>query len=186
MGSDKGKGMEVLRGIQWVSKAAYNVAHILGNIILAVMFLFLLVGVFFRYLLGSPLSWTDETAMILIVWMAFFGASMGVRERTHVGTEAFLALFPFYTRKIIIMASDCLIGFFSVYLIIFGWKISLVGIGQRTVYWGVSYFWLYLSVAVGGFLLLIQVISLLIEDVQRYRNPEKESRSGVSSKELVC
>jgi TRAP-type transport system small permease protein len=141
------------------------------------MFLFLLAGVLFRYVLGSPLSWTDEAAMILIVWMAFFGASMGVRERTHVGTEAFLALFPSNTRKMIIIVSDCLIGFFSVYLIIFGWKISIVGMGQKTVYFGVSYFWLYLSVAVGGFLLLVQVISLLIEDVQRFHNPGKNPRS---------
>jgi TRAP-type C4-dicarboxylate transport system permease small subunit len=174
---DMGKGMEVLRGIQLVSRAAYKVAHFLGNLILVVMFIFLLVGVFCRYILRSPLGWTDETAQILIVWMAFFGASIGVKERTHVGTEAFLALFPTHVRKIIVIACDCLIAFFSAYLIIFGWKISMVGLGQKTVYWGVTYFWLYLSVAAGGFLLLIQVISLLIDEVQRLRNPEMQYHS---------
>jgi TRAP-type transport system small permease protein len=179
--------MGMLRSIQWVSRAAYSVAHFLGNVILAVMFLFLVAGVLFRYVLGSPLSWTDEAAMILIVWMAFFGASMGVKERTHVGAEVFLALFPSYLRKVVMIVIDSLVGFFSVYLMIFGWRIAVVGAGQKTLFWGISYFYLYLSVAVGGFLLLIQVILLIIEDLQRFHNPEKPvHHSEMLSKDSIC
>lgn len=161
--------MEVLRIINLISKAAYKIANLLGNIILAGMLLFLLAGVVFRYLLNSPLSWTDESGMILVVWMVFFGASIGVKERTHVGTEAFLALFPVFIRKIITILIDVLIAFFAAYLMVFGWKISIVGAGQRTVYWEVSYFFLYLSISAGGFLLLIQAITIIIEDLQRLR-----------------
>jgi TRAP-type C4-dicarboxylate transport system permease small subunit len=164
-----------MKAISWVSKAAEKTATFLGALILAVMLAFMTAGVVFRYLLNSPLAWTDETAMILIVWMVFFGASIGVRERTHVGTAAFLSLFPSRFRKIIVISTDLLIAFFSAYLMVFGWKISLVGTGQQTVYWGVSYFYLYLSISAGGLLLLIQSISIIIDDLQQFggwKNPD--------------
>jgi TRAP-type transport system small permease protein len=164
-----GKGMEVLRGVQWVSKVAYKTANLLGSLILALMLIFLLAGVVFRYVLHSPLAWTDESAMILVIWMVLFGASIGVKERTHVGTESFLSLFPIHVRKIILILVDSLIAFFGAYLMVFGWKISIVGAGQHTVYWGIPYFYLYLSISIGGALLLIQAISLIIDDLQRLR-----------------
>ena len=162
-------------GIEWISKAAVKTANLLGNIILALIFLLLLAGVIFRYVLSSPLSWTDESAMILVVWMVFFGASIGVKERTHVGTEAFLSFFPNYVRSVIILVTDLIIGFFAAYLMFFGWKISIVGAGQRTIYWGIPYFYLYLSISMGGFLLLIQSIAIIIADLNRLkssRNPD--------------
>lgn len=168
------RGITVLRGIQWLSKAAFKIAHLLGNLILAAMFLFLLAGVIFRYVLNSPLSWTDESAMILVVWMAFFGAGMGVKERTHVGTDAFLRLFPLFLRRIIVIGVDSLIGLFAAYLMVFGWRISITSAGQKTVFFGISYFYLYLSVSIGGLLLLVQAISIIVEDFQRLRDPEKE------------
>ena len=167
--------MEMLRVIERLSKAANKAANLLGNLILFFMLVILLAGVIFRYVLHSPLPWTDETAMILVVWMVFFGASIGVKERTHVGTEAFLSFFPFFVTKIIFLVIDLLIAFFAAYLIVFGWKISIVGAGQRTIYWGIPYFYLYLSISVGGFLMLIQAITIIIDDLQRLKkskNPD--------------
>ena len=167
--------MEALRILQWVSNAANKAANLLGNLILALMLVTLLAGVIFRYVLNSPLSWTGESTMILVVWMVFFGASIGVKERTHVGTEAFLSLFPIFVRKIILVVTDLLIAFFAAYLMVFGWRISIVGEGQHTIFFGIPFFYLYLSISVGGFLLLIQAITVIIEDLQRFKtskNPD--------------
>jgi TRAP-type C4-dicarboxylate transport system permease small subunit len=39
--------------------------------------------VFFRYVLESPLSFTEEIARFLTIWTALLGASLGVRSGSH-------------------------------------------------------------------------------------------------------
>jgi TRAP-type C4-dicarboxylate transport system permease small subunit len=43
----------------------------------------LLLGVFFRYVVGTALSWSGELAMFLFTWMIFLAGSIGVREGFH-------------------------------------------------------------------------------------------------------
>jgi TRAP-type C4-dicarboxylate transport system permease small subunit len=167
--------MMVVRMIQWLSRVAYKAANLAGNVLLGCTFLILLAGVVFRYVFHYPLAWPEETSMIFLVWMVFFGASMGLKERSHVGIMAFLFLFPARVRDAVSIIVDCLVGFFAAYLMVFGWKISVfAGSTQSTIYWGVPYFYLYLSVAVGGFLLLIQACALIMEDIQNVLSSQKE------------
>jgi TRAP-type C4-dicarboxylate transport system permease small subunit len=162
------------KGIESLSRGAYKFANFAGNLLLLLMFSIVFFGVFCRYVLHHSLAWPEETSMILIVWMSLFGASMGLKDRGHVGTAAFLSLLPEYARKAMGIFIDGLAGFFGGYLLVFGWKISVfVGAGQRTVYWGIPYFYLYLSLSVGGLLLLIQAVALISEDIRRFRNPER-------------
>jgi TRAP-type transport system small permease protein len=167
------------REIQRLSHAAYKFANFAGNLLLLLMFSVVFFGVFCRYALHYSLAWPEETSMIFIVWMSLFGASMGLKDRAHVGTVAFLSLLPEYARKVMGLLIDALVGFFGGYLMVFGWKISVfVGAGQRTVYWGIPYFYLYLCLSIGGLLLLIQAVALISEDIRRLLNPGKPDASS--------
>jgi len=44
----------------------------------------LLLGVFYRYVLQSSLSWTGEAALFAFTWVVFLASSLGVREGFHV------------------------------------------------------------------------------------------------------
>ena len=161
------------RKIQMLSRVTYRIANTAGNVLLGMMFIFLLMGVICRYVLRYPLAWPEETSMILLVWMVFFGASMALKDRRHVGIIVFVALFPSRVRNAIMIAVDSLMGLFSGYLMVFGWKISVfAGASQTTQYWGIPYFYVYLSVSVGGLLLLIQAFSLILEDIQAVLSSE--------------
>ena len=41
-------------------------------------------GVFTRYVLRQPLSWTDELATILLLWLAMLGAVVAYRRSEHI------------------------------------------------------------------------------------------------------
>jgi TRAP-type C4-dicarboxylate transport system permease small subunit len=43
----------------------------------------LILGVFFRYVIGTALSWSGELAMFLFTWLIFLAGSLGVREGFH-------------------------------------------------------------------------------------------------------
>ena len=40
-------------------------------------------GIFFRFVLNDSLSWADEVAMLLLVWMTFLGAALAMRDKAH-------------------------------------------------------------------------------------------------------
>lgn len=44
----------------------------------------LLLGVFFRYVVQSSLSWSEEVAILGFTWVVLLTASLGVREDSHV------------------------------------------------------------------------------------------------------
>lgn len=50
----------------------------------AIMIGSLLLGVFFRYVVQSSLSWSDEMAILAFTWVVFLVSSLCVREDSHV------------------------------------------------------------------------------------------------------
>lgn len=50
--------------------------------------------VFCRYVLNHPLSWPEEVAKLAFVWGSFFGATVGVRRKSHIAIEALVLVLP--------------------------------------------------------------------------------------------
>lgn len=61
---------------------------------IGVMGIVLLLQVFARYVFSSPLTWSEELARYLFVWICFIGAGYGVRHHLHIEMEAIFKLFP--------------------------------------------------------------------------------------------
>jgi TRAP-type C4-dicarboxylate transport system permease small subunit len=61
----------------------------------------LLSQVFFRYILNSPLIWTEELARYLLVWVTFLGINYGIRHRAHIEMEYFFNKFPRILQRVI-------------------------------------------------------------------------------------
>jgi TRAP-type C4-dicarboxylate transport system permease small subunit len=66
----------------------------IGGALCALLFgamtLVVIVGVFFRYVINSPLSWTEEVSRYLMIWGASVGISLGIRSQEHVGLTVIL------------------------------------------------------------------------------------------------
>jgi TRAP-type C4-dicarboxylate transport system permease small subunit len=56
--------------------------------------LVLFAGVVARYLLRSPLVWSDELASILFLWLAMLGAVVAFRRSEHMRMTTFVAMAP--------------------------------------------------------------------------------------------
>jgi TRAP-type transport system small permease protein len=51
-------------------------------------------AVFFRYVLNDPLTWTEETIVLLFTWMLFAGLASAFRTRMHIRIDALLIALP--------------------------------------------------------------------------------------------
>lgn len=75
--------------IKTVRALASKLAEILCVLGFAALFIIFVLQVFFRYVLNDPLSWTQEVAGILYVWIVCIGAATIVKERDHVSFDLF-------------------------------------------------------------------------------------------------
>jgi TRAP-type C4-dicarboxylate transport system permease small subunit len=86
-------------------------------IILAAMALVVAGNVFCRFLLHFSLSWGDELALILMVWLTFLGAAVAVREKAHYAFDYLVRNLPpkpqktfkQFTHVVSILAISCLL-----------------------------------------------------------------------------
>ncbi|PKM54158.1 MAG: TRAP transporter small permease [Firmicutes bacterium HGW-Firmicutes-5] len=58
------------------------------------MIIVIFMQVIFRFIFNNPLSWSEELARYLFVWITFLGASICARERGHIGMDFVVSKFP--------------------------------------------------------------------------------------------
>lgn len=52
------------------------------------------VHVFFRYVVKSPLTWSEEATRYLFIWFVFLGISYGIKNDTHIRVNIIETLYP--------------------------------------------------------------------------------------------
>ena len=82
----------------WATAAASRVENGIGRLIEAVVGLLVVVemlilfsGVVSRYVFHRPLTWSDELASILFLWLAMLGAVVAYRRLDHMRMGALVA-----------------------------------------------------------------------------------------------
>ena len=57
--------------------------------------------VIFRYVLGTPLSHTDEIAQVALTWLTFTGAASLYRRRGHIEIDVITGLLPHWAARLV-------------------------------------------------------------------------------------
>lgn len=78
----------------WVSfdRALAFITEGPAAVLVALETLILLAGVISRYVFNSPLTWSDELASILFLWLAMLGAVIALRRDEHMRLTTFLGM----------------------------------------------------------------------------------------------
>lgn len=92
-----------------------------------------IVAVIYRKGLNSSLSWYDEVAEIMLIWVTYFGSALAALRRKHIGFDGFLLSLPLAARTTAFVISEILvIGFFAL-LTYGGWIVFKVVEGDSLV-----------------------------------------------------
>ncbi len=98
-----------------------HVIETIGAVLLSAMTLIIFWQVITRFkIINVPTPWTEEVALMLLVWFGLAGAAIGIRKESHIGVEFVTALFPTSFQKYINSFVGLLIVVFSVFLFIEG------------------------------------------------------------------
>lgn len=77
----------------------------LGSALMVGIVVAVILQVFVRYVLKASLPWTEELARYIMIWGAFVGAWLGVREKAHFSIEAVAGRLGASGRWIVTVAS---------------------------------------------------------------------------------
>lgn len=91
----------------------------------------MLVSIFFRYVLNSSLSWTDEVIRFAFVWFALLGAAIVFRDNAAIRVDIVPELLPPRLRVFLDKAGRCLIVAFYGFLLVAGMLWTLKTQGTR-------------------------------------------------------
>lgn len=87
------------RSIQKVDKCLSMIENAVIILGLSAMFLILLAQVIMRYVLSRPLTWSEEAARFIFVYVSFIGISYAYRQKGHIRMEVVVNLFPQAVRR---------------------------------------------------------------------------------------
>lgn len=141
------------RSVLWY--VLLRLPELLTASLIALLVIFLSLAVISRYLFDVGISWSDEAARLMFVWIVFIGFAIGVRHRAHIGVEWFVDLLPVGARRVVTVIQDVALLVFSVF---FFWQ-SIVTVRfsfiQMMPGLDVSIAWLYMSVVAASVLMIL-------------------------------
>ncbi|MEM6584890.1 MAG: TRAP transporter small permease [Pseudomonadota bacterium] len=80
--------------------------------------------VFGRFVLNSSPSWTEQAALILMIWYVFFAAAAGVWERFHIRIEILEQRLSARRRRDLRVAIHLLVAVFGLVLLVYGLQLA--------------------------------------------------------------
>ncbi|MEW6623447.1 MAG: TRAP transporter small permease [Bacillota bacterium] len=117
-----------------------------------------------RYLQLFSIPWSEELARYIMVWLAYIGASLGMKRGAHLGIDALVSIFPGKLRAFFCILRTVIIVFFCALVVYFSYKIiqHQINIKQTSPALFVPIWWAYLAVPVGCFLMSIRAVQALL------------------------
>ena len=168
--------------LQTINTFILRVGRQLAWIAIFLMVIVIIIQVFFRYVLNNALPWPDEVARFFMLWMTGLIAPSAYRWGGFVSIDMFQRFLPKILSNILIFLillvslTVLLIGFeMGLKHINAGWifssssiKIPFSLIGGKTE--AMKLAWMYMSLPVGIFLLILVNIELALRNILSFFN----------------
>ncbi|MDD5015704.1 MAG: TRAP transporter small permease [Atribacterota bacterium] len=137
---------------------------------LGVTVLVLCTQVFFRYVLGSSITWAEELARYSFIWVVFLGASIALKRAELVGVSVFVSHMPLHLSKIVIIISNLIILAFLLIVIIYAIIFCKLNWGQVSPAMRIPMTYPYLAIPIGCSLMLFYTVNVIYNISKAYKN----------------
>jgi TRAP-type C4-dicarboxylate transport system permease small subunit len=105
----------------------------LAVVLFALLFLVVLAQIGFRYLLGSPLVWSEELARYIFVWVCFLGWLMAVGRNDHIVITMVRDRLGRAGRMLVLVVTELASIVLAAVLLWYGWALAARNLAVVTV-----------------------------------------------------
>ena len=127
-------------------------------------------GVLVRYVLPLDLTFMEEAARYLMIWVALLAVSSCIPRREHIGVQALFEHLPASLRRVLLLLLDMLGIAFFVFLAFYGLGVVERGAKTFTMIYGMSKALPLAAVPVGAALAAVQLTLVAVRDQARLRH----------------
>lgn len=151
-----------------INKTLIKVIEYLLAALLLIAVVFILLQVVFRYILRSPLDWTEQGSRFMFIWMMMLGAAVVFYRDSAMAFDLLLHAFSPKLRFWVEAFIKVLVIFFSVYYGYQAFALASSVVGRYTSGVRVPLTFMYSSMIVSNvFVVLVMVEKLLLHFLKR-------------------
>lgn len=155
----------------WMDK----ILSIACAVLLTFMTVLVLIQVFSRYILNSPVAFTEELVRYSLIWTGFIGAAYAFSTREHMSLTLIRDKFTGKAHTALLVVIDGLILLMAIFVFtIGGFKLAVSASREFSALLGIPRSLVYSIAPISGvFIVLAQIINIY-EDVTREKVESKE------------
>ena len=135
--------------------------------LMGTMALLVFVNVVSRYVFNFSIIWVEELTQYQMIWIAYLGAGLALREGRHVAVDTLQDLLPARLRRVIRLLIWLAIAAFLVTLTILGLQIAAFTWNQETPVMNIPTGIPYLAIPIGAAVFLLHACLFWRDFVER-------------------
>ena len=144
--------------LQRFGNALQRCTEVAIMVLMAFLVVVVVASVFFRYILISPLTWSEEVGRYVMIWLGFLAASIAVRKGLHVGLDFVVQwVRPGVAAWLRGLARAAMAGFLLI-VMVYGFALVTNLWEQYSPVMDIRMTWPYLAIPVGSLLMLVQLV----------------------------
>ena len=148
--------------LRWLKTAA----DVIGGGLFLALFVVFVVQVTARFGFNQPMAWTDESAVILYVWIILWAAAVVVPEREHVVFDLVWNSVNRRTRQVMRIAGNLLVGGLALTAIPASWDYVHFMNREGTPVLGISFMWVFLPFVLLLMAVVVRAIGAIVNAVR--------------------
>ena len=135
-------------------------------VLLSFMTILVLIQVFSRYVLNSPVAFTEELVRYSLIWTGFIGAAYAFSTREHMSLTLVRDKFTGKAHTALPVAIDGMILLLAIFVItIGGFKLAVSAIREFSALLGIPRSLVYSIAPISGIFIIIAQIINIYEDI---------------------
>lgn len=115
-----------------------------------------------RFILHTPISWSEEMLTYSFVWSSFLGASLAIESLAHFNVDLFIRRFPPFFAKLVLYLVWSIMLWFTMFLFYKGAYLTQINRAQTMDVLPLSMMWAYLSLPVSAAFMFVHTLEKLL------------------------
>jgi TRAP-type C4-dicarboxylate transport system permease small subunit len=145
----------ILDGIAWICMVIAGTLMVL----LIAIFGWLVWG---RYVMNNTPTWVEQASLVMVVWITFLGAAVGVRRRSHLSIDFVREAMPMRARVTLTFAANVMMVGFGLIMAWQGWLLTSSTMARVVPMLGISEGWRAFPIAICGVLMTLYSLEHLV------------------------
>ena len=175
---------KVLERINQLMDSIFNLLQTYSKVVLLAVVLIVCAQVVSRKFFNYSIIWSEEVALLLMVWMAFISMAIGVAKDIHIRITLFFKLFPKPLQTVFVWLEHIVSLFVGWELLVNGCRLIKFTLHSTlpTTKW--PSFVLYLMIPVGGFYIIYcTILQMFFPKAAEIFKDKEENDNGEEGEE---